>query len=93
MRQRCRVASGSAEPIVGTSPGWRVGDHELHPGQAANDQPTQERHRAVLGRGHVQTEDLAVAVAVGVDAGGDHGVDVDHAALPIASTSARRNGL
>jgi hypothetical protein len=55
-----------------------VADHELHPGQSAGDQPTQERQpaRAVLRAGHVQAEDLLVPV--GIDTGRHEGVHVDH---------------
>ncbi|MBB6547063.1 hypothetical protein HD593_001858 [Nonomuraea rubra] len=58
----------------------RVGDDQLHPGQAAGDQAAQERQPtgAVLGRGDLQAEHLALAV--GVDAGGHQRVHVDRAA-------------
>lgn len=58
-----------------------VGDHQLHPRQAAGDQPAHERQpaRAVLGGGDVQVEDLPVPVAV--DAGREQGVHVDYAAV------------
>ena len=54
----------------------RVADHELDAAQAAGDQPAQKRQPpgAVFGAGDVQAEDLAVAV--GVDPGGDQGVHV-----------------
>jgi len=50
-----------------------AGDH-LHAGHPAGGQAAQERQpsRAVPGGGHVQAEDLPLAV--GVDAGGDQGV-------------------
>jgi hypothetical protein len=58
----------------------RVTDHELDAGQAAG-QPAQERRpaRPVLPGSYVEAEDLAVAV--GVDGGGDQGVHVDHTAV------------
>jgi hypothetical protein len=57
-----------------------VGDHQPNPGQAASGQGAQEREPAgaVLAGGDVDVEDLAVAV--GVDADRDQGVDVDDAA-------------
>ena len=57
-----------------------VGDDELDAGQAASDQGTQEREPAgaVLGRGDVDAEDLAVSVAV--DADRDQRVDIDDSA-------------
>ena len=62
-----------------------VGDDQLHAGQPAGDQVTQERRPpgAVLAGQHVHPEDLAVAV--GRDAGGDDGGHVhDAAGLPTA---------
>lgn len=58
-----------------------VGDDQLDPGQAAGDQPAQERQPAgaVLGGGHVEAEDLAVPV--GVHPGRHERVHVDHAAV------------
>jgi hypothetical protein len=49
-----------------------VGDHQLHPGQAAADQAAQELppERLGLGRAHVQAENLALAGLV--HAVGDH---------------------
>jgi hypothetical protein len=50
--------------------------HQRHAGQAAGDQAAQERQPpdAVLGGGHLDAEDLPLAVVV--DAGGDQGVHV-----------------
>jgi len=55
-----------------------VGDDQLHAGQAAGDQAPQERQPAgpVLARSHLEPEDLPMPV--GVHAGGDQGVHVDH---------------
>jgi collagen type II alpha len=55
-----------------------VGDDQLHPGQAAGDQPAQKRQPpgAVLGGGDIQAEDLPVPV--GVDPGRDQRVHVHH---------------
>src|SRR5215216_3676650 len=49
-----------------------VGDHQLHPSQAAADQRAEELppERLGLGRTHVQADDLALAGLV--DAVGDH---------------------
>jgi hypothetical protein len=49
-----------------------VGDHQLHPGQAATDQAAQELppERLGLGRAHVQADDLPLAG--GVHAVGDY---------------------
>ena len=57
-----------------------VGGDQGHAGQAAGDQAPEERQPpgAVLGAGHVDTEDLPLAA--GVDAGGDQGVHVHRAA-------------
>jgi hypothetical protein len=59
----------------------RIADHELDTGQAAGDQPAQERQPPgpVLGGGDVEAEDLPVPV--GVDPGGDQGMHVDHPAV------------
>jgi hypothetical protein len=58
-----------------------IGDHELHPGQAAGDQPAQKRQPAgpVLGGGDVQAQDLPVPVSI--DPGRDQGVHVHHTAV------------
>jgi hypothetical protein len=54
-----------------------VGDHQLHPCQAAGYQVAEEARPAgaVLTGQHVHAEELAVAV--GVDPGGDHAGHVD----------------
>ena len=61
--------------------GVRVGVDQPHPGQAAGAQRPPEAQPAgpVLGGGHVQAQDFAVAL--GVDPGGDQSVHVDHPAL------------
>lgn len=63
----------------GHESGVGVGDGEVDAGQAAGGQRAQERQPAgaVLAGGDVQAEDLPVAV--GVDADGDQGMDVDDA--------------
>jgi hypothetical protein len=59
----------------------RVADHELDAGQAARDQPAQERQPpgAVLGAGDVQAQDLPVPV--GVDPGRHERVHVHDPAV------------
>ena len=59
--------------------------HKPHSGEPAGDQPSQESGpgRPVLGGDHVDAEDLAVAV--GVDGGGDYHGDVHYPpAVPAA---------
>jgi hypothetical protein len=71
-------------------PGVRVGDDQLDAGQTAGDQAAQERHPAgaVLGRTHLDPEDLAVPV--GVHTGGHQHVHIDDAA---ALTNLLRQGV
>jgi collagen type II alpha len=58
-----------------------VGNDQLHPGQAAGDQPAQERQPpgAVFGGGDVQAEDFPVPISV--HPGREQGVHVDHPAV------------
>jgi hypothetical protein len=60
--------------------GLQVGGDRADPGRAAGGQIPEEREPAgaVFGAGDLQTEDLPVPI--GVDAGGEQGVYVDHAA-------------
>ena len=62
-------------------PGMGIGGDQLHPRQAAGSQITEEPEPPLPGlRGaQLQAEDLAVAVVV--DAGGDHGGDLDDPAV------------
>ena len=67
-------------PIAVTSPVCASEVTRRNPGQAAGDQIPQERQPAgaVLGGGDLESEDLPVPL--GVDPGGDQGVDPDHPA-------------
>ena len=58
--------------------GVGIGDDQLDPGQAASDQPAQQRQPAgaILAGGDVEAEDLPVPV--GVDPGRDERVHVHH---------------
>ena len=71
-RQRCQAAPMNTDCDRGLEAEVVVGDHQLHPGQAAGSQRPQERgpEGAVLGVADVDAEDLAVAG--GGDTGGDH---------------------
>jgi hypothetical protein len=62
-------------------PGMRVRDDQLDATQPTRHQVAQERGPpgAVFGGEHVHSEDLAVAL--GVDAGGDHRSDIDDTAV------------
>ena len=62
------------------SPSVGVGDHECDPREPVGHQAPQERRpaRPVLGAEHVEAQDLAVAV--GVDPGGDDRGHRDHPA-------------
>ena len=68
-------------PIAASSPAWASDGDQFDPGQAAGGQRPQERQpaRPVLGRGHVDAQDFAVAL--GVDPDGDQRVHVDHPPL------------
>jgi hypothetical protein len=74
------VAPGRVRAARLDQPGVRIGGDQRNPGQAAGDEVLEEGVPAGTGlagrRG--DTEDLAVAI--GVDAGGDHGRDLDHSA-------------
>src|SRR4029077_7992909 len=65
---------GAAEHLVDRllQPGMRVGDDELHPGQAALDQATEEAapERFRLGLADIEADHLAIAGLV--DAVGEH---------------------
>ena len=70
--ERCHAAPSSTAAMAAVEAGVGVGDDQLHPGQAAGLQRSQERgpERAVLAVADVEAEHLAAAV--GGDAGRDH---------------------
>ena len=74
----------------GDEPGVGIGGDQLDPGQAAGVQAAEQRQPAGPGlRGaDVQAEDLAVTI--GVDAGGDQHVGVEH---PAALADLPRSGI
>ncbi len=78
-RRRCGGESRQHGADGGHQPGGCVGGDQFDPAQTAGDQVAEERQPSgpVLAGGDLEIEDFAVAV--GIDAGGDQGVDIDHA--------------